>query len=133
MAQVTFLEKVMTAPASSFHTLEPAKARRLKGATMFVPAPLDVASAIQAIGHGQIKTLLEIRKELAVLGNADIACPGRTAMYWKWLAAATEELAGQASSYSIPWWRVLKDSKPSRHMPGGVMRQVALLQAEGAV
>jgi alkylated DNA nucleotide flippase Atl1 len=133
MAQSTFLQKVMTEPASSFHTLEPSKAKRMNAATMFIPSPADVAKVIQAIPHGQTKTLLEIRKELAVLGNAETACPAKTVVYWKWLAAATEELAGQSSSYSIPWWRVLKDGQPSRHMPGGVMRQVALLQAEGAV
>jgi alkylated DNA nucleotide flippase Atl1 len=32
---------------------------------------------------------------------------------------------------SIPWWRVLKDGKPSCHMPGGVDEQILRLKTEG--
>jgi len=33
----------------------------------------------------------------------------------------------------MPWWRVLKDGKPSRHMPGGIAEQLVRLKAEGVV
>ncbi len=131
MPKPSFLSKVQTAPAGSFHVLESAKAERMNAATMYIPSPGDVAAAINAIPSGETRTLLEIRQRLAVVGKAETACPAKTVVYWKWLAAASEELEGQASEYSIPWWRVLKDGKPSRHMPGGVERQVALLRGEG--
>ena len=84
----SFLYKVQTAPAGSFHVLEPAKAAKLKGHTMYVPAPLDVAQVIQAIPAGQTRALLDIRRVIAAANHADITCPARTTLYWKWLAAA---------------------------------------------
>jgi 6-O-methylguanine DNA methyltransferase, DNA binding domain len=131
MPKPSFLRKVQTAPAGSFHVLEPEKAKRLNAATMYIPSPGDVAAAINAIPSGETRTLREIRQRLAVVGQAETACPAKTVVYWKWLAAATEELEGQASEFSIPWWRVLKDGKPSRHMPGGIEHQIALLRDEG--
>ncbi|MES2935548.1 MAG: MGMT family protein [Pseudomonadota bacterium] len=131
MPQQTFLEKLQTAPAASFHVLDPVKAVRMSAKTLFIPAPEDVAKAIAAIPAGQTKTIVELRQALAILGNAETACPAKTIKYWKWLASAGEEVGGQQLPYAAPWWRVLKDGKPSRHMPGGIERQIALLQAEG--
>jgi alkylated DNA nucleotide flippase Atl1 len=47
------------------------------------------------------------------------------------MAAAQDILGEQDTIFRIPWWRVLKDGRPSRHMPGGVAGQLALLQTEG--
>lgn len=124
------LQKLRSAPAGSFHVLEPAKAKRLNAKTMYIPSPLEVADAIRRIPRGETRTVSELRRQLASFGNAEIACPAATIKYWKWLAQVTEEIPS-AGEYAIPWWRVLKDGKPSRHMPGGLERQIALLQAEG--
>ena len=130
MAKESILEKLRTAPASSFHVLEPEKATRMNAKTLFIPSVEDVAKAIAAIPKGQTRTINELRNDLAATGNAETACPAKTIKYWKWLAAAHEELEGE-SQYDIPWWRVLKDGKPSRHMPGGIEAQTALLRSEG--
>ena len=129
--QPSFLEKLQGAPAALFHVLDPAKAARMNAATLFIPAPADVANAIAAIPHGETRTIVELRGELATIGNAETACPAKTIKYWKWLAHAADEAQGSDSRYAIPWWRVLKDGKPSRHMPGDIERQIALLSAEG--
>ena len=97
--------------------------------TLYIPSPEDVAKAIRAIPSGTTRTITELRQDLANMGNADTACPAKTLKYWKWMAAAQDEL--EDTDYQIPWWRVLKDGKPSRHMPGGVEHQIARLQAEG--
>jgi hypothetical protein len=123
----SILEKLRLAPAASFHLLKPKKAKRMNAKTMFVPSVDDVAKVIGAIGFGQTKTILELRRELAVLGNAQTTCPFMTIRYWKWLAQASQEAP---EIYQVPWWRVLKDGKPSPHMPGGIQRQLALLEAE---
>jgi hypothetical protein len=130
MAKESFLEKLRTAPASSFHVLEPEKATRMSAKTLFIPSVEDVARAIAAIPAGQTRTINELRRDLAETGNAETACPAKTIKYWKWLAAAHTEIQPD-SEYDIPWWRVLKDGKPSRHMPGGIEAQIARLQAEG--
>ena len=131
MSQQSFVEKLRDAPASSFHVLEPQKAARMNARTLFIPAPEDVANAIAAIPEGQTRTINDLRLELAIKGNAETACPAKTIKYWKWLAYASDELDGSPSPYTIPWWCVLKDGKLSRHMPGGIERQSALLRAEG--
>ena len=74
----TFTEKLLEAPQASFHVLDPAKAKRLKAKTMFIPAPEDVAKVISAIPVGETRTIVEIRRELAAMGGAETACPAAT-------------------------------------------------------
>ena len=130
MPAPSFLQKVMTAPAGAVHQLYGAKAAKMRAQTMYIPSPLDIAMAIQAIPVGQTRTLHDIRQTISTLHGVDTTCPAKTVVYWKWLAAATVELDGTPSPYAIPWWRILKDGKPSRHMPGGIANQLALIQAE---
>jgi alkylated DNA nucleotide flippase Atl1 len=124
----SLFQKIRNEPKGSFHILDPIKAKRMNAGTLFIPSPEDVAKAVSAIPAGTTKTILELRADLAMVGNADTACPAKTIKYWKWLAEASEL---DDSPYDIPWWRVLKDGKPSPHMPGGIDRQIARLQAEG--
>ena len=131
MPQTSILEKLNLEPKSSFHVLDLKKAKRMNAGTLYIPSPEDVAKAIRAIPSGTTRTITELRQDLANMGNADTACPAKTIKYWKWLASAQDELEDTDSKYVIPWWRVLKDGKPSRHMPGGVEHQIARLQAEG--
>lgn len=131
MRAQSFIEKLLLAPPASFHVLDPAKAKRMNAKTLYIPGPVEVARAINAIPEGQTRTIVELRQALAREGNAETGCPAATLKYWKWMAQVTEEPSGKTSPYAIPWWRVLKDGKPSRHMPGGVERQIALLKREG--
>jgi hypothetical protein len=131
MHSSTMLKKITNAPTGSFHVLEASKAARLRASTMYIPSPLDIAQAIQLIPYGHTRLLRDIRQDIAVAHDADITCPSRTTLYWKWLAALTAELAGTPSPYTIPWWRVLKDGKLHQHMPGGLEQHRAMLQLEG--
>lgn len=125
------IEKLNSAAPGSFHILDAAKSRRMNAKTMYIPSPTDVAKAILAIPEGHTKDISELREELAIQANADIACPGATNKYWKWLAIASEHVAPNNSFQSIPWWRILKGGKASRHMPGGVDEHLIRLKAEG--
>lgn len=131
MPPTSILHKLETAPAGSFHVLDDAKAARMRASTMYIPSPLDIAEAIRAIPQGHTRTLRDIRRDIAVAHHADITCPSRSTMYWKWLAHATEELAGVSSPFVIPWWRVLKDGKLNPQMPGGTTNHAMRLRAEG--
>jgi alkylated DNA nucleotide flippase Atl1 len=46
------------------------------------------------------------------------------------MANLPEELKLKNPKYDIPWWRVLKDGKPSKHMPGGIENQKLMLKSE---
>lgn len=133
MAFPSFIHKLLNAPPSSFHVLDPVKARRLNAHTLYIPSPQDVADVIASIPRGEMRTIVDLRRVLAALGRAETACPAATIKYWKWLAFAYDEAQGQGDRFIVPWWRVLKDGKPSRHLPGGVERQAGLLRAEGVL
>ena len=133
MAKQSYRDKLASAPPGTVAVLDAAKAARMKAATMYIPAPAEVAGLIAAIPEGETRTLGDLRAELAAQGLAQTVCPASITKYWKWLAWASDEGEGDGAdpSSAVPWWRVLKDGKPSRHLPGGVELQVALLRAEG--
>ena len=124
-----FHDKLAAAPPNSFHVLDPVKAKRMNGATLFIPSPDDVRAAIDAIPHGQMKTIPQLRDQLAEGAGADVACPAATIKYWKWMACAAEDEGGQP----LPWWRVTKDGKPNHTLPGGEEGHTARLRAEGSL
>lgn len=121
-----YTQKIREADPSSFHVLDPEKAKRMNGKTLYIPSVSDVFQAISSIPNGETRTIDQLRDHLAKKGNADVACPAKTIKYWKWLAFA----AAEEGYTPVPWWRVLKDGKPSRHMPGGIERQNDLIESE---
>jgi hypothetical protein len=123
-----FHEKLNAAPSASFHVLDPVKAKRMNGATLYIPSPNDVRAAIDAIPHGEMNTIPELRRQLAKAGGADVACPAATIKYWKWMAFAAEVEGGQP----LPWWRVTKDGKPSELLPGGIEVHREKLRSEAS-
>jgi len=133
MDELSILKKLETAPGASFEVLDATKSKRLGGVkTLYIPSVADVAEVIRAIPEGETKTIEDLRSDLAQIAKADTACPAKTIKYWKWMANLSDEFLSKNSNYRIPWWRVLKDGRPSRHMPGGCENQILLLKAEGA-
>jgi hypothetical protein len=130
MPTETLLHKLQTAPAGTTHVLDAAKAARMHASTMYVPSPLDIAHAIQAIPYGETRDLADIRRALALHHQVDITCPSRTTLYWKWLAAYSDSIHDAPSPYTIPWWRVLKHGKPHPTLPGGIANHLRRIQAE---
>lgn len=51
--------------------------------------------------------------------------------YWKWMANLSDESKSKYKQYDIPWWRVLKDGKPSKYMPEGIENQRKIFKSEG--
>jgi alkylated DNA nucleotide flippase Atl1 len=127
MVAMKFHEKLSSAPEGSFHVLDPAKAARLKGGTLYIPSPSDVKGAIDAIPRGEVRTLTQLRDKLAKDAGAEVACVAATTKYWKWLAFAAE-LEGGAP---LPWWRVTKEGKAHDKLPGGAELHRERLRAEG--
>ena len=133
MDQLSILEKLESAPGATFEVLDATKSKRLGGVkTLYIPSVADVAGVIQAIPEGETRTIENLRNDLAKTAQADTACPAKTIKYWKWMASLSEDNLSKNPDYRIPWWRVLKDGRPSRHMPGGIENQILLLKAEGA-
>mgnify|MGYP000918292005 CR=1 FL=1 len=134
MAKQSYRKMLAAAPPAVVAVLDEAKAQRMKAATMYIPGPAEVAGMIAAIPAGETRTQRDLRQEFEALKLAQTVCPASINKYWRWLAWASDEEGGDGDGeplYAVPWWRVLKDGKPSRQLPGGVERQVALLRAEG--
>lgn len=134
MSPLSFLEKLQTAPEATFVVLDSTKSKRMGGAkTLYIPSVNEVSEVIKAIPKGETRTIEELRAALAKMGHADTACPAKTLKYWKWMANCPDELKVENTLYDIPWWRVLKDGKPSRHMPGGIENQKMMLKSENVL
>lgn len=128
----SILKKLKNAPQSITEILNDVKSNRMGGATTnYIPSVTEVALLINSIPVGQTRTIKELRFELAKLHNTDTACPAKILKYWKWMANLPDDIKLTNNQFDIPWWRVLKDGKPSRHMPGGVEYQMKLLNNEG--
>lgn len=97
---------------------------------MFMPSPLQVAAAISAIPEGATKPIRQICRELADGVGADITCPVAASRGWRLVAEAAEESRHDGTSSVTPWWRVTRDGKPARNLPGGPERHLELLQLE---
>ncbi len=134
MEKNLILEKLNNAQPGITESLDEVKSKRMGGGnTNYIPSVDEVATLINAIPKGQTRTIQDLRSELAKLHNTDTACPAKVIKYWKWMANLSDELKVVYTKYDIPWWRVLKDGKLSRHMPGGVAAQKKLLQSEGVL
>lgn len=128
------LRNLINAPLGVTEKLDSIKSKRMGGvATNYIPSVTEVASLIKSIPKGQTRTIKELRMEMAKLHKTDTACPAKILKYWKWMANLPDGLKVTNKQFDIPWWRVLKDGKLSRHMPGGVDYQRKILNSEGVV
>jgi alkylated DNA nucleotide flippase Atl1 len=130
----TIIQKLNCAQGSKFCKLKLRDRKRMGGAhTNYLPSVEEVAKVISSIPAGETRTVQELRKELALIGKAETSCPATFIKYWKWMANLTIEQKLKNKKYDIPWWRVLKGGKPSKHMPGGIDNQKKILRKEGVV
>lgn len=130
MRATSFTEKLCKAPKGAFYVLVPEKAERMKAATMYVPSPADIAHVLNTIPAGTTIRHETLKAKLAKLGKADIACPMMTTRYWSWIAASSAEPDYATSPFQAPWWRVVKEGKPVKVLPGGTFSQEVRLKAE---
>ena len=82
------------------------------GLTLFVANPKVVDQYIRDIPTGQSRTIVQMRRTLALSRNADATCPVSTAIFLRIAAqAAIDEMeAGCAIELVSPFWRVLRAS-----------------------
>ena len=132
MNDILLLRKLRNGSEGVIEILDTEKSKRMGGVkTNYLPTVEEVAAVINSIPRGETRTIHDLRRELARKRNTDTACPAKILKYWKWMANLSDESKLEHKEFDIPWWRVLKDGKPSRHMPGGVEHQKLLLQNEG--
>jgi len=131
MDHATARDRLAAAAPSEVHVLDAAKAARFRARTMLIPSALDVRSAIAAIPAGETRSVLDIRRQLAEVFDAEVTCPRATSLAWLLVAEAAEEARRDGAPDVTPWWRVTLDRKPNPRLPGGIDGHRERLAAEG--
>ena len=100
--------------------------------TMAIPSPLEVDAIMKKVPKGKLITINIIRRKIAQKHNATVGCPITTGIF-AWIAAhAAEEEKAEGKKRITPWWRTLKEGGVlNPKYPGGIQRQMELLEAEG--
>lgn len=102
------------------------------GDTMIIPSPIEVNQLMKKVSKGKLITINEIRNILKLKYNTTIACPITTGIF-AWISAyAAEEELKSGKKRITPYWRTLKSNgEINNKYPGGVKKQIKLLEAEG--
>jgi hypothetical protein len=100
--------------------------------TLAIPSPLEVNELMKHVPKGKLVTINILREAIARKHNADVGCPITTGIF-AWIAAhAAEEERAEGKKRITPWWRTLKEGGVlNPKFPGGIQRQMELLEAEG--
>ncbi len=80
-----------------------------KGQKLFVATPAIVDAYIRKIPHGQTRSIVRMRRELARKNQCDATCPVSSAIFIRISAqAAIDEMEeGKPASDVAPFWRLL--------------------------
>ena len=102
------------------------------GGIMVIPAPREVNELMRRIPPGQLKTIKELRADLARKHDADFTCPVTTGIF-AWISAhAAEEAREEGETEITPYWRTLKTGgELNPKYPGGIEAQRQKLESEG--
>lgn len=90
------------------------------GQMMYVATPAIVAEYLRKIPEGEVRTMPQMRAELAAANDCDGTCPLSTAIFLRVASeAALEDLGeGRDPTQVIPFWRgVEPDSKVAQRLP----------------
>ena len=99
---------------------------------MLIPTPKLIDEVIRKIPKGEIRTIEEIRDQLAKRFHADFTCPLTTGIFIRIVAENAEHQHKLGKKDITPYWRVVqKDGSFNPKLPGGPVAQARKLRAEG--
>jgi hypothetical protein len=86
---------------------------------MLMPSADAVATQILAVPSGEVRSLAELRDQLAAQYGAEATCPVTTQRMIK-VVAAKSVADHQAGRNAVPFWRVVDPDKTNgKRLPGG--------------
>lgn len=98
--------------------IPPKMQKRLGEGTLLIPSPRDVESAIRAIPEGTVRTVSQLRAELAAKYGTTSTCPLCTGIFVRIVGEAAEEAEREGKSGIAPYWRVVRDDgSPNPKLP----------------
>jgi hypothetical protein len=84
------------------------------GQMLFVATPQIVDRYVRRITHGESRSIVRLRRDLARAHKCDATCPVSTAIFLRISAEAAWEAiqAGAAPSDVAPFWRIVEPNSP---------------------
>ena len=106
----TWLDKLNEHKESKIKRIDIDFADISAGSNMFIATPQLIDAYIQEIGIGKHIDLKTLRKDLAIVHNADATCPVTTGIFLRIVAEANYEKLQQGKSIEeiTPFWRVIE-------------------------
>lgn len=110
MAKKTWAEKLNNGHEPKVEIVEKDFSWVKAGTKILIVNPIVMKEQIEAIPHGQQKTVPQIREELAQQFGADMTCPMSSGIFVRIVAEAAwdEHLAGKSLEEITPFWRVIQ-------------------------
>lgn len=93
--------------------IPPKMQKRLGQGTLLIPSPRDIETAIRDIPEGTVRTVSQLRAELAAKYGTTSTCPLCTGMFVRIVGELAEEEAREGKSGIAPYWRVVRDDGTS--------------------
>lgn len=114
MAKKTWAEKLNNGHEPKVEIVEKDFSWVKTGTKILIVNPIVMKEQIEAIPHGQQKTVPQIREELAVQFGADMTCPMSSGIFVRIVAEAAweEHLSGKPQEEITPFWRVVDPASP---------------------
>ena len=80
------------------------------GSMLFVGTPQLIDAYVRKIPHGELRTIIRLRNELARKNQCDATCPVSTAIFLRIVAQAAIEKMNHGADLSTltPFWRVIE-------------------------
>lgn len=105
----TWKEKLNNGSVPQIGPTNRTKAGITAGQIMLVPTPSQVKDYIETIPKGQVRTVDELKLDLAKQNGADVTCPLCTGIFLRIVAEAAldEQREGKHINEITPFWRVL--------------------------
>ena len=112
--------------------IPPKMQKRFGAGSMLIPSPHDVDAAIRAVRKGQVISVGQIARDLAMKYTVHATCPMVTGIHVRIAAEVAEEDARAGKTRITPYWRVVRENGAlNPKFPGGMERQAERLRAEG--
>jgi hypothetical protein len=105
----TWQEKFSGAKAPHVEVLDKAFAGLDPGQRLLISSPLEIKDFIEAIPRGQIETVANMRKKLAMRHKADATCPMSTGIFVRIVSEVALESVSKSSNPEdvTPFWRLV--------------------------
>lgn len=109
MARKTWREKLNNGREPEVGPTQRSLAGISPGAMMLVPTPIQVKEYIESIPKGQVRTIDQLKLDLAKQNGAEVTCPLCTGIFLRIVAEAAldEQKDGTPIEKITPFWRVL--------------------------